>query len=74
VLAIIARPYNWWRITLVLAMGGAFAVVLITPWLQRFFQLRLDGYRDPWTGVAVALVAGVLLELVWRWLRRTGED
>jgi cation-transporting ATPase E len=69
-LAIIARPYTWWRVLLVLAMAGCFALVLVVPWLKSFFQLSLQGWRDPWTAVAVALVGGVLLELVWRYLRR----
>jgi len=68
-LAIIARPYTWWRVLLVLAMAGCFALVLTVPWLKRFFQLSLVGWRDPWTAVAVALVAGLLLELVWSYLR-----
>jgi cation-transporting ATPase E len=68
-LAIIARPYTWWRIALVLSMAGCFALVLIVPWLKNFFQLNLVGWRDPWTAVAVALAAGVLLEIVWRYLR-----
>ncbi|WP_336050532.1 cation-translocating P-type ATPase [Streptomyces sp. CA2R101] len=70
VLAIIARPYTWWRIALVLAMGLAFLAVLATPWLQRFFDLRLVGTTMPWTAVAIALVAAVLLEFTWRWVRR----
>jgi len=53
----------------VLAMAGCFALVLVVPWLKSFFQLSLQGWRDPWTAVAVALVGGVLLELVWRYLR-----
>ncbi|QMU72915.1 HAD-IC family P-type ATPase [Streptacidiphilus sp. P02-A3a] len=68
-LAIIARPYTWWRVLLVLAMGGCFALVLVVPWLKRFFQLSLEGWRDPWTAVAVAVVGGLLLELVWSYLR-----
>jgi cation-transporting P-type ATPase E len=68
-LAIIARPYSWWRVLLVLSMGGCFALVLVVPWLKRFFQLSLEGWRDPWTAVAVAVVAGLLLEAVWRYLR-----
>ncbi|MGX1756318.1 HAD-IC family P-type ATPase [Streptomyces lydicus] len=70
VLAIIARPYTWWRIALVLAMGLAFLAVLATPWLQRFFDLRLVGTTLPWTAVAIAVVAAVLLELTWRWVGR----
>jgi cation-transporting P-type ATPase E len=70
VLAIIARPYTWWRVVLVLAMGAAFAVVLAVPGLQRFFELRLVGVEGPWVGVAVAVVGCVLLELAWRFLDR----
>ncbi|MGA5565970.1 HAD-IC family P-type ATPase [Streptomyces platensis] len=70
VLAIIARPYTWWRIALVLAMGLAFLIVLATPWLQTFFALRLVGTTMPWVAVAIAVVAAVLLELTWRWVGR----
>jgi cation-transporting ATPase E len=74
VLAIIARPYNWWRVLLVLAMAAGFALVLMVPWLQSFFQLQLEGWRDPWTGVLIAGVAGLLLELVWWRLRPSREQ
>ncbi|PRH80680.1 magnesium-transporting ATPase [Streptomyces solincola] len=70
VLAIIARPYTWWRIALVLAMGGAFLVVLAVPWLQDFFALRLVGTVMPWTAVGVAAAGGLLVEVAWRWVER----
>ncbi|MEU9922465.1 HAD-IC family P-type ATPase [Streptomyces griseoluteus] len=70
VLAIIARPYTWWRLALVAAMGVAFLVVLTVPWLQDFFALRLVGTVMPWTAVGVAVVAAAALELVWRWVGR----
>ncbi|QTZ93518.1 HAD-IC family P-type ATPase [Streptomyces auratus] len=70
VLAIIARPYTWWRIALVLAMALAFVLVLATPWLQHFFALRLVGTTMPWAAVAIALVAAALLEITWRWVGR----
>ncbi|MEU8684156.1 HAD-IC family P-type ATPase [Streptomyces sp. NPDC048611] len=70
VLVIIARPYTWWRIALVLAMGLAFLIVLVTPALQTFFALRLVGTTMPWVAVAIALVAAVLLELAWRLVSR----
>ncbi|MDH6577594.1 HAD-IC family P-type ATPase [Kitasatospora sp. MAP5-34] len=66
VLAIVARPYTWWRLTLIGTMCGAFALVLTVPWLSNFFQLSLVGLRDPLTGVAIAVLAGLLLEVVWR--------
>ncbi|MFE5737739.1 cation-translocating P-type ATPase [Streptomyces celluloflavus] len=70
VLAIIARPYSWWRIGLVLSMGLAFLVVLVTPWLQSFFELKLVGTTMPWTAVGIAVVAAALLEAVWRFVGR----
>ncbi|MGW7465770.1 HAD-IC family P-type ATPase [Streptomyces xantholiticus] len=66
VLAIIARPYTWWRIGLVAAMGLGFLLVLTVPWLQHFFALRLVGTTMPWTAVAIAAAGAALLELSWR--------
>ncbi|MEV0530396.1 HAD-IC family P-type ATPase [Kitasatospora sp. NPDC050463] len=74
VLAIVARPYNWWRLLLIGAMGGAFALVLTVPWLSDFFELSLSGTRDPWIGVGIALVAGLLLEVSWRIMRHKADD
>ncbi|MGQ4480723.1 HAD-IC family P-type ATPase [Streptomyces sp. SAS_276] len=70
VLAIIARPYTWWRIALVASMGAAFVVVLIVPWLQHFFALKLVGVTMPWIAVGISVVAGVVLEVVWRLVDR----
>ncbi|UYQ62848.1 cation-translocating P-type ATPase [Streptomyces peucetius] len=66
VLAIVARPYTWWRIGLVAVMGLGFLLVLTVPWLQDFFALKLVGTTMPWTAVAVAAVGAALLELSWR--------
>jgi cation-transporting ATPase E len=69
VLAIVARPYTWWRVGLVLAMVLGFVVVLVTPWLQRFFALRLVGTQTPWTAVGIAVAGGLVLEATWAWVR-----
>ncbi|MBH1936039.1 HAD-IC family P-type ATPase [Streptomyces sp. AV19] len=70
VLAIIARPYTWWRVLLVAAMSLGFLVVLVVPWLQHFFALKLVGTTLPWAAVAIAAVAAAVLELAWRWVGR----
>ncbi|MFF7868965.1 HAD-IC family P-type ATPase [Streptomyces qaidamensis] len=70
VLAIIARPYTWWRVALVTAMAGAFLLVLVVPWLQHFFALKLVGMTVPWIAVGIAAVAAAALELLWRWVDR----
>ncbi|MGW4430567.1 HAD-IC family P-type ATPase [Streptomyces tendae] len=70
VLAIIARPYTWWRVLLVAAMGLGFVIVLAVPWLQDFFALKLVGVTMPWTAVGIAVAAAAVLELLWRWVGR----
>ncbi|MFE9610312.1 cation-translocating P-type ATPase [Streptomyces sp. NPDC006012] len=70
VLAIIARPYTWWRVALVAAMGVAFLFVLAVPALQSFFALKLVGVTMPWTAVGVAVIACAVLEFLWRWVDR----
>lgn len=70
VLAIVARPYTWWRIGLVLTMALGFVIVLVTPWLQDFFALKLVGTSMPWTAVGIAAAASVLLEVAWRWVAK----
>ncbi|WP_328838488.1 HAD-IC family P-type ATPase [Streptomyces europaeiscabiei] len=70
VLAIVARPYTWWRLGLVAAMGACFLVVLVVPSLQDFFALRLVGTTMPWIAVAVAAGASAALEVLWRWVDR----
>ncbi|MBB1255446.1 HAD-IC family P-type ATPase [Streptomyces alkaliterrae] len=69
-LAIIARPYTWWRLLLVGTMAFAFAVVLTVPFLQEFFQISLVGTQAPLTAVGIAVAAGVTLEILWAYLRR----
>ncbi|UIX33099.1 HAD-IC family P-type ATPase [Streptomyces sp. GQFP] len=70
VLAIIARPYTWWRIALVASMGAGFLLVLVVPQLQEFFALKLVGTTMPWIAVGIAAVAAATLEILWKWVDR----
>ncbi|MEV5006450.1 HAD-IC family P-type ATPase [Streptomyces sp. NPDC055692] len=70
VLAIVARPYTWWRIALVASMGAAFLVVLAVPAFQDFFALKLEGTAMPWLAVGIAVVAAAVLEFLWKWTGR----
>ncbi|KKD07073.1 cation-translocating P-type ATPase [Streptomyces sp. WM6386] len=70
VLAIIARPYTWWRVALVASMGAGFLLVLVVPWLQDFFALKLVGVTMPWIAVGISVVAAAVLELTWKWIDR----
>lgn len=73
VLAIIARPYTWWRIALVAAMGLGFVLVLAVPSLQHFFALKLVGVTMPWIAVGIAVVAAAVLEVLWKVVDRRGS-
>ncbi|MBW8485777.1 HAD-IC family P-type ATPase [Actinomadura parmotrematis] len=67
VLLLIARPWNWWRLSLVAAMAAAFLVVLAVPWLRDFFALHPDNLQNDLTALAIAVGASVLLTLSLRW-------
>lgn len=70
VLVIIARPYTLWRVCLVAAMGACFLLVLVVPWLQHFFALKLVGTTMPWGAVGIAAAGAALLEAAWRTVDR----
>jgi cation-transporting ATPase E len=55
VLALVARPYTWWRIALVAAMAAATLLALALPVSRAFFELR--GY-DPSLDIVALLIAG----------------
>ena len=72
VLAILARPFTWWRYEMVGAMAGLFVLALLVPWSRHFFALNMARPVVTGTAIAIAAAAAGLLELGWRasgWLR-----
>ncbi|WP_412539269.1 HAD-IC family P-type ATPase [Longispora sp. K20-0274] len=65
-LALVARPYTWWRAGLVGAMVAAFGLVVAVPYGREFFLLRFDNLENNLVGVGLALVAAVLLTVLLR--------
>ena len=77
VLAILARPFTWWRYELVGAMAGLFVLALLVPWSRHFFALNMARPAITAAAVGIAAVAAGLLELGWRasgWLRPVPDD
>jgi cation-transporting ATPase E len=72
-LAIVARPYTWWRAILVAAMVGGFVAVAAVPWTARFFALSLADPASDGLAVGVAAGAAVVMSLV-RWLQDRDGD
>jgi cation-transporting P-type ATPase E len=72
VLAILARPTNPWRAGLVLAMAGAFAVIMAVPGLQDFFALNPPRNELVLAAIGIAAAGGFVIEMGWRisgWVR-----
>jgi len=59
VLAISARPLNPVRWSIILAMGGAFALVLYVPFLSEFFALSLSPERYSLVALGVGAIGAV---------------
>lgn len=72
VLAVVARPYQWWRVALVAASALAYVVIFSIPWAQQ--QFMLDPLNLPLTSAAIGigLVGAGAIEVLWwlqgRWL------
>ena len=64
VLALAARPLNHLRRVLLTAMAGAFAVVLLVPFLRAFFALDLPPLQVAPTTMALVAALGATLSLL----------
>ncbi|WP_143015088.1 HAD-IC family P-type ATPase [Glycomyces harbinensis] len=63
-LAIVAKPYTWWKALLVGGCAAAFLVVLAVPPFARFYELELPGAWNT-TAAAIGVASGVGALLFW---------
>jgi cation-transporting P-type ATPase E len=63
-LAIVAKPYVWWKVLLVGGCAAAFVTVLAVPPFARFYDLKLPGVWNT-TAAAIAVGSGVAALLFW---------
>ena len=61
VLALVARPYTWWRVALVAAMAAGMVLALTIPVSRTFFDLRDPGLATDLIALAIAACAGIVL-------------
>jgi cation-transporting ATPase E len=61
VLALVARPYTWWRIALVVAMAAGMVLALTVPASRTFFDLRDLNLATDLIALAIAACAGTAL-------------
>lgn len=72
VLAVVARPYQWWRVALVAASALAYVVIFSIPWVQQQFMLDPSNLALTSAAVGIGLVGAGAIEVLWwlqgRWL------
>ncbi|MFT4217354.1 MAG: HAD-IC family P-type ATPase [Micropruina sp.] len=68
VLAVVARPYQWWKVALVLVSGLAYLLIFSWPFTQSLFMLDVSDALAMTTGLISGLIGAALIELTW-WIR-----
>jgi len=63
VLALVARPYRWWRVALVVAMAAAMLLAFLIPASRTFFELRPFDVATDLQALAIAGAAGAALTI-----------
>jgi cation-transporting P-type ATPase E len=72
IVGLVARPLVWWKVVMIASMAGLFLLCVALPVGRRFFDLEFGPWYEIGSGLAIAVVAAVLLEVLWRWsLKRT---
>ncbi|WP_299563870.1 cation-translocating P-type ATPase [uncultured Mycolicibacterium sp.] len=65
VLAVVARPYQWWRVALVAVSVLAYVVIFAWPFTQQLFLLDPTNAPVTLRAVGLGLVAAALIEVNW---------
>lgn len=68
VLAVVARPYEWWRVALVIASGLAYIVIFSLPLARKEFLLDPSNVAVTSTALGVGALGAAAIEATW-WIR-----
>jgi cation-transporting P-type ATPase E len=74
VLAVVARPYEWWRVALVAASAASYVVIFSIPLAREKFMLDPSNIQLTAMALVIGLFAAALIEAIW-WIqgRMLGE-
>jgi cation-transporting ATPase E len=74
VLAVVARPYGWWRVALVSASALAYMAIFSLPFAREKFMLDPTNVQLTATALVIGLFGAALIEASW-WIqgRMLGE-
>jgi len=65
VLAVVARPYEWWRVVLVVLSGLAYVVIFSIPLAQKAFMLDSSNIALTSMALGIGLVGAAAIEVIW---------
>ncbi|MCG5431110.1 HAD-IC family P-type ATPase [Mycobacterium sp. MYCO198283] len=65
VLAVVARPYQWWRVALVAASALAYVVLFTLPLAQRTFLLDPSDPVITGRALLIGVAAAAVIEVLW---------
>ncbi|MGB3229531.1 MAG: cation-translocating P-type ATPase [Mycobacterium sp.] len=70
VLAVVARPYEWWRVALVAASALAYLVIFSIPAARELFILDTSNVAATSTALGIGLLGALAVEVIW-WVQGT---
>jgi cation-transporting P-type ATPase E len=65
VLAVVARPYEWWRVALVTVSGFAYVVIFSIPLAHKTFMLDSSNMAITSMALAIGLFGAAVIEMIW---------
>jgi cation-transporting ATPase E len=68
VLAVVARPYTWWRVVLVALSGAAYVAIFSIPLAQQKFGLDPSNIALTATALGIGVLGAAIVEALW-WLQ-----
>ncbi|WP_238421176.1 HAD-IC family P-type ATPase [Gordonia sp. 'Campus'] len=66
VLAVVARPYNWWKVILLTCSAGAYVLIFAWPFTQDLFRLDSSNWHMNSVALVSAAIGIVCVEVVSR--------
>jgi cation-transporting ATPase E len=65
VLAVLSRPYTWWRVVLVALSATAYAVIFSLPLAQQKFMLDPSDIALSASALAIGVLGAGIVEALW---------
>jgi cation-transporting ATPase E len=72
VLAVVARPYSWWRVVLVALSGSAYVVIFSIPFAREQFMLDPSNIALTAAALGLGVLGAAIVEALWWWQGSAG--